>query len=274
MLSLSLPIILTLIVLLIATITDVRKREVPDCLSYSFIAASLAAALAKSIIDIDSTFIVNSLLGLAVFWIIANLLYYGKFFAGGDAKLLMGIGAAMGIDWAFLVNLMITGGLYGLLYSFALAIINFRNVKMEFISESNNFFRKRWTHMVAVICLLITFQILANHMFRYPLNNIILYTLILMAILAPILLIFAKSVEKTALIRTIPVGKLTEGDWLVQDIKLDSKTVKATFEGVSKEDLALLKKSVKKVKVKYGLPFVPAFLMAFIAEILFGNLFL
>ena len=66
------------------------------------------------------------------------------------------------------------------------------------------------------------------------------------------------------MIREINAKKLREGDWLVDDIKLKAKTIKYNWEGLTKNDLVLLHKLNKKVKIKEGLPFVPAFLIAFI----------
>jgi len=49
--------------------------------------------------------------------------------------------------------------------------------------------------------------------------------------------------------------------------------VKPTWEGLSKKELEFLQRAKKKVLVKYGIPFVPAFLLTLLATILLGNLF-
>ena len=86
----------------------------------------------------------------------------------------------------------------------------------------------------------------------------------------PLLLSFAKGVEDIVMIRTIHGKNLREGDWLVSDVKVGKRQVKATFEGVSKEDMHLLR-NTKKVQIKDGLPFVPAFLFGFILYHLYAD---
>ena len=85
---------------------------------------------------------------------------------------------------------------------------------------------------------------------------------------------FTIAVEKSALIKSVSPEKLTEGDWLLKDVKIGKTVIKADFDGLSKKDIALIKKANKAVMIKYGLPFVPVFLLAFITELVFGNLFL
>jgi Flp pilus assembly protein protease CpaA len=253
--------IVVILVLLAAAVTDIKKREVPDWLSYSFIALALAIALSKAIIAENPIFILKSLAGLAVFFIIANLLYYGKMFAGGDAKLLMGIGAALGIDFAFLINVLIIGGIYGLIYTIILGSMNFKAMRKEVIKIKINFIV-----FIAIALFAIAVGII--------LKSSLFYYIAALAVLSPLLLTFTKAVENSALIRLVPPEKLTEGDWLFKDVNIKGKIIKATFEGLSKSDIQLIKKSKKPVIIKYGLPFVPVFLVAFMAELIAGNLML
>jgi len=79
----------------------------------------------------------------------------------------------------------------------------------------------------------------------------------------PILVGFAKSVEKVVMIKELNGKELREGDWLVRDVKVGGKVVRADWEGLQKEDLELLRKK-KKVKIKEGIPFVPGFFIGFL----------
>lgn len=252
--------IICFIALFAATITDIKKREVPDWISYSLIAVALAVASAQSVIFENQSFILNSLAGLGVFFILANILYYGKLFAGGDAKLMIGIGAVLGIDSAFLINIIVLGGLYGICYSIALAFLNFKNFKKE-IGKMK----------ISLIYFIMPAVFLVG--IGLVINSVMLYFIAALAIFAPLLYIFTLAVEKSALIKSVSPEKLTEGDWLNQDVKIKGKIIRSTFEGLSKSDIKLIKKAHKQVIIKYGLPFVPVFLIAFISEILFGNLF-
>jgi len=66
----------------------------------------------------------------------------------------------------------------------------------------------------------------------------------------------------------IPVSQLKEGDWLFENLKKGKFFMKAKWEGLSSKDIQLIKKKFKKVKIKQGIPFVPAFLIGFILFIL------
>ncbi|MFH1521423.1 MAG: hypothetical protein ABIF18_00530, partial [archaeon] len=54
--------------------------------------------------------------------------------------------------------------------------------------------------------------------------------------------------------------------WLVDEIRVGKKVIRADWDGLSLEDIELLKNK-KKVKIKEGLPFVPAFLIAFLGYV-------
>jgi len=73
--------------------------------------------------------------------------------------------------------------------------------------------------------------------------------------------------------------QLTEGDWLVKPIMVGSFKLDPQKLGLEKEDLAKIMKLYKqkkldKVLVKYGIPFVPAFLISFALTFFFGNVIL
>ena len=73
-------------------------------------------------------------------------------------------------------------------------------------------------------------------------------------------------------IKKIPANKLTEGDWIVKSVKIKNKIIKPSVHGLSKEEISFLKKAKKQVIVKYGLPFIPIFLLSVICSLFFGNL--
>ena len=256
----EISIVITLLVLIAATYTDIKKREVPDWLSYSFIAVAIAAASAKAIIESSFSPLILSLSGLAIFFILANIFYYGKLFAGGDAKLLMGIGASLGIDISFLSNVLIAGGVYGMLYSSGLAIFNANAFRKELKKIKMPILPFAVLALIAIIAAILIAPVF--------------YFAAAVAIISPLLYVFVTAVEKAALIKMVHPSKLTEGDWLAEDVRINKRTIKANFEGLSKNELSFLMKHKKPVKVKYGLPFVPVFLIAVLAELFIGNLFM
>ena len=81
-------------------------------------------------------------------------------------------------------------------------------------------------------------------------------------------------IEDVSLYKFIQTNKLTEGDWLVNDIIKNNKIIcKARNIGLTRQDILNLKKNkIKKVLIKEGIPFVPGFLFGFILTIVFGDL--
>ena len=77
------------------------------------------------------------------------------------------------------------------------------------------------------------------------------------------LYVFTKALENVSMIKSVPVNKLREGDLLAEDVKLGNKIIKANWDGLSLGEIKLLEKK-RKVKIKGGLQFAPAFFIAFI----------
>ncbi|HLD12996.1 MAG TPA: hypothetical protein VJB87_05410, partial [Candidatus Nanoarchaeia archaeon] len=85
----------------------------------------------------------------------------------------------------------------------------------------------------------------------------------------PWLLQAMKAVEQTCLLRKIPVAKVTEGDWLV-DNALRKKFGIPSWGIEVKQIKKLQVSNIKQVWVKEGIPFVPALLLAVIVSLVFG----
>jgi len=243
-----------------ASVTDIKKREVADWLSFSLLSIALAVRSAQSIAQWDYHPILMSLAGLAFFFIIANALYYGRLFAGGDAKLMIALGAV--IPSADLIsNLLVIGSVYGIAYSLVLAILNRKAVMIEL--------RKYKNYMLISFFLFLLF--LSGYLFTY---NPLLLLITIMIIAVPGLFFFVNAVEKSSLIKKVPASGLTEGDWLFKDIRIKGKVIKANFEGLTKKEIALIKKARLNVYIKEGIPFIPVFFLAFVVTAVVGNLFL
>jgi hypothetical protein len=86
--------------------------------------------------------------------------------------------------------------------------------------------------------------------------------------------IYIKVIEKVAMLKYVTPSELTEGDWIAKEVKVNGKLICGPRDlGIEKEQIAKLKQfyrkgKVKKVLVKYGIPFVPSFLLALIATLL------
>ncbi|MBU2497126.1 MAG: A24 family peptidase [Nanoarchaeota archaeon] len=266
-------IILILIGLVVASIWDLKKREIPDWLNFSLIAIALFTRLIFSFLEKDISFFVSGVIYFAIFFVIAHLFYYARIFAGGDAKLLIVLGIVFAEPpkliisslipsaFVFILNLLIVGAFYGL---FFLIIYTWKN-KTSFYKEF-----KRTNKKVPLPYLLLC---LAFVLGAIILKNWFWILFSFLIILLYYLYLIAKISEKVALIQEITSDKLTEGDWLAQTVKIGNKEIKPTWDGLSKKDIALLRKEKKKVLIRQGIPFVPAFLIAFIITLLLGNVF-
>jgi len=255
--------------ILVATLQDLKRREVDNWLNLFLLLASFSFIFFKAIFEKDTTIIFQAGFVLVIMFIFMNLFYYGRVFAGGDAKLLFAmmvffIGATfsdtlinLGI---FLLFLMFSGSIYGLTYSVVLYIKDFKKINKK-IKEGFSALWVRYSIVSGVVFFGLSY-------FDWSFLFLAFFALVL-----PVLYIFAKSLEDISMLRIISGKELREGDWLVKDIQVGRKTIKADWDGLSLEDIKLLKNK-KKVKIKDGLPFVPAFLIAFLAYVFLKGWFL
>lgn len=256
---------LALIWTIFATVQDIRKREVANWLNFSLILFALTFRAFYAITKQDLQFFILGLLGFALFYGLAHAFYYGKIFAGGDAKLLMGFGiilpytsylSLITLALTFIFLLLATGAIYSLFYSIFLVAKN----KKKFKSEFKKLFSKNRTILIASLIIFLLSLI-------YGLVNPIGF-IFSPLLLIPILFIYTKSLDRCMLV-LLPPNKLTEGDWIEHDIKLSrGKIIRKTVHGLSKEEIKLIKKYKKSVLIKQGIPFVPAFLISLIILII------
>jgi len=258
-------IIIAFIWLIGAIIQDFRKREVANWWNFSLIAVALAYRAFLSVYNWNYLYFVYGLLGFAVFFILANLFYYSRVFAGGDAKLLMGLGAVLPFSSSLLSNLMIflyfvllllfLGGIYTLIYSFILVLNNRKKFKKEFSKQF-----KRNEKIIDILFFIAVFFAILVLIFEVD----VLVVMPILLFLFPFLYIYAKSIEESCMIKFVSAGKLTEGDWLYENVKIGEKIIKPSWEGLSEKELKILKNSRKKVRIKEGVPFTPGFLFALV----------
>jgi len=270
------------IYLIIASYSDFKTREVPDILSFTFIALGIMFNLARTIIFWDISYIAFSIAGSIALIILSLILFYGGQWGGGDAKLLIGIGAWYGITLfefpkliTFLVNMLIFGAVYGVIYAIYLALSNRSKIKEYMNEQGKKLIVSKRIIRIAVIIMIISAILLWENQIA-----ILFFSLAVLMFFGFYALIFVRAIESKVLIKTISITKLTEGDWVLDTIK-KGKTVYFTPKktGVSKQDIILLQKLhsqkiIKEVKVKDGIPFIPSFLIAFIITEIAGTWFL
>lgn len=246
--------------ILFATVQDLKTREVANWLTFSLIAVALAFRAFLSIENGEWSYLFWGVIGGAFFVGCAYAFYYGKVFAGGDAKLLMGVGIALPYQsgdelllWgsAFLFILFFGGAVYTLAYSVGLVSKRGKNFRSVFLEELRE---ERWLFVfVLVLCGIMSFTV----------RGLMLVLGSFFLLLLPCLYAYLQSVERACMWKMTKPRDLREGDWLVRDVSVGKTKIKASVHGLSLEEIALLKKYRKSVMVKEGVPFVPAFLFAY-----------
>jgi len=261
-----LSIITAVIFLTIASREDMKTREVPDYASYILIAAAIFIRVLWFMLDWDFNILLWVPIAIGVLGGFSYLMYKGGQWGGGDVKVIVGIAIIASsfpkeiipFSINFLFNTLIVGAFYGIIAMLFLAIKNIR--KLKFSTKE-----KLLLPIILAICILLP----------YLLPPVISFLGILI-IISLSSLIYIKKVEDKIMNVYVPIRKLTEGDWLVNDVKLNGKVyVKKRNIGLTISDLKKLNKvknKIKKVKIKIGIPFVPAFLISFLITLLFGNL--
>ncbi len=259
---------LILAALIIASYTDLRTKEVPDWLSYGFILAAVGVRGIYSFQD-GWPVIVSGLLGFAAFYLLALLFYYTHQWGGGDSKLLMGMGAALGIAYPFtessftplwfLLLLLCSGALYGMAWLGVLAIKRRNCLFPELRSLLGN--HKK-------LHLGIGFSSLLFVGAGFLVNSFLLIVTLLVVLYY--LLLFLVAVQSCCFISERDTQTLTEGDWLAEEVVVNGKKVLKKKTLTSNDIEKLQNHKISSVLIKEGIPFVPSFLIAYLF-LLFGK---
>lgn len=266
---------LAITVLLTASYTDFRKREVPDWLNYGLIFAVLGIRTIFSF-ELGWNVLISGILGFSAGFLLALLFYYTNQWGGGDSKLLMGMGGLIGISypfssdsWNFLfffIALLLFGAIYGVLFLIYTAITK-RKIFLPRFKEILKQFRILHFAVIGITTAGLIFSLF------YP----VLLPLAIFPSAFFYLLAFVSAVEKKCFIRKVHPGHLTEGDWLADDLVHQGKKLmeKKTLE---LEDLKRIRAwhsegRIESVLIREGIPFVPSFLIAYLVLLFAPELF-
>ncbi|MDP3733796.1 MAG: A24 family peptidase [Nanoarchaeota archaeon] len=267
--------VLALSALAVASYTDLRTREVPDWLSYGLI---LGAVGIRSIFSVAFGWqiLLSGILGFAAMFLLAFLFYRLHQWGGGDSKLLIGLGTVIGIPLPFSMQsfslllfflaLLFAGALYGLCWLSVLAIKKRKIFLPAFRQQLHAY--KNW-HLfswAAVLPLLFVGVYLS-----------LAWTLALFVLIFFYLMTFVATIEQRCCLKQIPVEKLTPGDWLAETITVKRGEVLST-KTLEREDIWALRHLAAKGKqtsvcIREGIPFVPAFLLAYLSFLFRDMLF-
>lgn len=262
--------------ILFASVQDLKTREVANWLNFSLIIFALSFRFFYSLFFYENTgfgFFSQGLLGLGIFFIIGNLFYYGRVFAGGDAKLMIALGPVLALSKTFFGNVKIfvlffilflfSGAIYGLIFSIILSARNFKKFKKEFFFQFNNNKKISFLFMLAGLLFMVSGMVYEK----------LLLIIGVFAFLFPYFYTYAKAVDEASMIKLTKIEKLTEGDWLYRDLvlplnkKSKRKIIKARWDGLSKKDIEDIRRAYgkgKKIEIRNGIAFVPVFLISFL----------
>jgi Flp pilus assembly protein protease CpaA len=284
MIFFTLMVVVVLLVLTVSSINDIRYREVPDLLSWGLVIVALALRALFSF-AYGWELIVSGLIGFVICFAISLILYYTGQWGGADSKLLSGMGAVIGVDFlfsklvglnfiyssigemgfellAFIILLLFSGAIYSLIWSIVLAFSNpdkFINELRLLFYDSQGYFKS---------ALVVFFVSILLGIFQHW----IFVSFGLMVILSYALFIGIVAVERSCFVKKRSVMKLVEGDWLLEKVRGD-KGDTIFPKTLEKTDLNKLLSwygngKIKTVTIKEGIPFVPAFLLAYILLLL------
>jgi len=243
---------------LIAALQDLKRREVDNWLNL-FLFFSGAIYLVFNVFTYkEVTYLIN--FGFLVFFMfcLVYLFYLSKVFSGGDCKLLFAITPLL-VSFNFLSSLqnvlffvfaiLFVGALYGTLWIFGLFFKDFDKTKKDF----NLLFKKNSVYLISFLVFLIL-----------GFFDKIFFSLFFLLSFLVLVFLASKAVEKNSLIREINPRELREGDWLERDLRFKGRILRATFDGLSLEDILFLKSFKGKIRIKDGIPYAPVFVFAWI----------
>ncbi|MFH1771122.1 MAG: A24 family peptidase [archaeon] len=263
--------------LLLASIFDIKTREVPDWLNYSLIAFGFGSAIITSILYSTPIYILYSAIGFVFGMLVSFLFYYTGQWGGGDSKMLMGLGAILGFNISggipfivvLLMNIFIVGALYSMGWSVFLAYKH----KKEFKKTFSELVHSKKVMTYRKIITTITILGLVYFFFAPIMLKPVIIGLLVIIFFGFYFIIYSKAVEKSSMEKIILVSKLTEGDWVLERVTIKGEIHRFSREGISKKEIDMLKKSFKKktIRIKEGIPFLPSFFLAYIITFLMGN---
>jgi Flp pilus assembly protein protease CpaA len=263
--------LLSFVFLLLASLHDLKTREVPDYLSYIFILTGVIVQLYYVIKTQDYQHGVFVLLNGAGASVFSVLMYKAKQWGGADAKLTIALSINLvnpGNAWLFIqyfVHFLLVGAVYGVAGSLLLILKNWKKFRKIFEKD----FKKTKPYYTTALAILILGVPLTL------INGFVGVTISGVGVLALLSLLLNNA--NKLMIKNVPVNRLTEGDWVVEKVMVHGKVLFDPDKevDVKQKQINLMKKGgIKKVRIIEGIPFIPSFLIAFLITMISPELFL
>lgn len=265
----------------VAAIWDLKTTEVPEQLMYIMIAIALIFYGYQSFAEWNVWPIARSLVyGLGFLGFGAFMYYVGQW-GGADSLILASMGFLLPISppgfaenmmqfpLSYMTNMFIVGAAYMLLYALVLSLIN-RKILSGFLSDIGGNLKMIVKGSAGLFVLFYSSALFITGVSGALLDFSRAFEIAAIPFLSLAVLYvvwrFVKAVEKYGFRRSIHISKLKVGDMLLDEKKLI---------GITEEQLKQLKRSGKKyVDIKDGVRFAPAFPLALIVTLFYGDLIL
>lgn len=259
------------VILLLASIEDLKTREVPDYLNYFLIGAAIVIRLLWFVWEQNLEILYWIPVAFGMFFGFSYLMYKSGQWGGGDVKIMVGIsillsafpGESIPFFLNFFFNILVVGAVYGIFSMGILGIIRYDSLK-SYLTRIEKILPFVGLAVVGILFFLLQpiYAFFAS-----------------LFVISIILFKYFKKIEKYCMERIVPVKEATEGDWLVSDIKIGKTVIKKQGIGLTLEDLEKMRKleksgKLKKVKIKFGIPFVPTFFITLLVTYFIGNVLL
>jgi Flp pilus assembly protein protease CpaA len=243
---------------LIAGLQDLKRREVDNWLNLFLFFSGFLFVLFEVFLYNELSYLVNFGFLALIMFLLAHGFYYLKLFAGGDCKLLFAVTPLLvSVDIAnslynllfFCASILFVGAVYGACWIAGLFIVHFGKIKRGFYRAVRNYYY--YAILLAIMLLLGFFE---NFLLKFALLFIFIFILFLAGL----------CVEGSVMLREVDSSLLREGDWIEKNIRVKGRVIQSSFEGLSAEQVAFLKRNCKKVRIRDGIPFAPVFLFSWI----------
>ena len=203
--------------MLLASIKDFKNREVPDSISYILIFGGLLLSLAYSISYNTISNLVYIPLSVLLLFGFSYFMYVLGQWGGGDVKLMLGLSFVFSSinlfsDKSFValfINILLFGGVYGLLSTIFLGLVKIKELKRYFQRYDLPFF------IASAAAVIISVFIVP-----FPINIFIAVGVFMIFSIR-----FVFLVANNLMYIQESVSKLTEGDWLAESPK-DAEAMK------------------------------------------------
>lgn len=255
---------------LAATYHDLRTGEIPDKFSVGLIIVALAIRAIYGVYFGDLGFFADGMLVAAAFFVFGAAVFYSGGWGGGDAKLLTGIGAALGgVSGGqplppflfFFILMALVSVPYTLSHAIRIALHS---------DKSKSQLRKEYKAYSVPIIAILAMAIFIFATLRPP--PLMSLSLLMVTSLLP-LSIFVRTVEKTDFQKDVSVKDLKIGDIVAKDVVVGGKTLisRRNMDGLNKETIREIQKYSskgklpKKIRIRWGIRLGPVFPLALTA---------